>query len=216
MLYPGILNQNQLDVVNRLDFGIKSRIYLAGGTALALYLNHRTSVDLDFYSEEEIDNNEVLIKLQKIFNNLTVKLHQKRTLFLTINEVDFSLFYYPYKLIRKTEKYKKIEIASIEDVLAMKVGALVQRGKRRDFIDLYYLLQKFSLEEILKLTLKKFPGYQEMLVLRALIFFEDAEDEDLQRGIRIFDKNFSWKMAKEKIFDEVRKYQLSMINKPHL
>lgn len=216
MLYPEILNKNQLDVISRLDFGIKNKIYLAGGTALALYLNHRTSVDLDFYTERQIDNNEVLVKLQKLFNNSVVKLHQKSTLFLTINKVDFSLFYYPYKLIAKTEAYKKIEIASTEDIAAMKVGALVQRGKRRDFIDLFYLLQKFSLGEILKFTLKKYPGYQEMLVLRALIFFDDAEDEDLQRGIRIFDDNFSWKNAKGKIFDEVRKYQLSMINKSNL
>lgn len=213
MLYPEILNQNQLDVVSKLNFDIKSKIYLAGDTALALYLNHRTSIDLDFYSEKEIDNNEVLFKLQKTFNNPTVKLHQKRTLFLTINGVDFSLFYYPYKLIGKTELYKNFEIASLEDIAAMKVGALVQRGKRRDFIDLYYLLQKYSLNEILKFTLKKYPGYQEMLVLRALIYFEDAEDEDLQRGIRIFDKNFSWKNTKEKIFNEVRKYQLSMFKK---
>ena len=213
MLYPGILNQNQLDVISKLDFGIKSKIYLAGGTALALYLNHRTSVDLDFYTEKDIDNNEVLIKFHKIFNNSTVKLHQKKTLFLTINGVDFSLFYYPYKLIGKTEANNKVEIASLEDITAMKVGALVQRGKRRDFIDLFYLLQKFSLEKILRFTLKKYPGYQEMLILRALIFFKDAEDEDLQRGIRIFDKNFSWEKAKEKIFDEVRKYQLSMFKK---
>lgn len=213
MLYPEILNKNQLSVIEKLNFDNKHAIYLAGGTALALHLNHRTSVDLDFYSEKDVDNNEVLVKLQKLFNNPVVKLHQKRTLFLTINEVDFSLFYYPYKLIGKNETYKKIKIASLKDIAAMKVGALVQRGKRRDFIDLFYLLQKFSLREILRFTLKKYPGYQEMLVLRALIFFKDAEDEDLQRGIRIFDKNFSWEKAKEKIFGEVRKYQLSMFKK---
>lgn len=213
MLYPEILNQNQLDIIDKLDFEKENKIYLAGGTALALYLNHRTSVDLDFYTEGEIDNNEVLIKLQNTFDNLIVNLHQKNTLLLTIINTDTSLFYYPYELIGKTEIYKKIEIASIEDVAAMKIGALVQRGKRRDFVDLYYLLQKFSLDEILKFTLKKFPGYQEMLVLRALIFFEDAEDEDLQRGIRIFDKSFSWTKAKESIFEKVKKYQLSMFKK---
>ncbi len=213
MLYPEILNQNQLDIIDELDFDRKNKIYLAGGTALALYLNHRTSVDLDFYTEREIDNNEVLVKLQNTFDNLVVNLHQKNTLLLTIINTDTSLFYYPYGLIGKTETYKKIEIASIEDVAAMKVGALVQRGKRRDFVDLFYLLQKFSLDEILKFTLKKFPGYQEMLVLRALIFFEGAEGEDLQRGIRIFDKNFSWTKAKEKIFEEVKKYQISMFKK---
>ncbi len=213
MLYPEILNKNQLSVIEKLNFDKAYGIYLAGGTALTLHLNHRTSVDLDFYTDRKIDNNEILIKLQETFSNLTISLHQKNTLFSKINDVDFSLFYYPYKLIGKTKLFKDIKIASVEDIAAMKVGALVQRGKRRDFIDLFYLLQKFSLEKILRFTLKKYPGYQEMLVLRALIFFKDAEDEDLQRGIRIFDKNFSWEKAKEKIFDEVRKYQLSMFKK---
>jgi len=213
MLYPEILNQSQLDIIDKLDFDRENKIYLAGGTALALYLNHRTSVDLDFYTEKELDNNKILVKLQNTFSNLIVNLHQKNTLLLTVNNTDTSLFYYPYRLIGNTETYKKIEIASIEDVAAMKVGALVQRGKRRDFVDLFYLLQRFSLDEVLKFTLKKFPGYQEMLVLRALIFFEDAEDEDLQRGIRIFDSNFSWTKAKELIFEEVKKYQLSMFKK---
>lgn len=213
MLHPQILNQNQINVLGKLTFDKNSGIYLAGGTALALYLNHRTSVDLDFYSEKEIDNNIILANLQKHFEKTVVTVQQKNTLIANIEGVDFSLFHYPYNLIGKTAPFQDIEVASIEDVAAMKIGALVQRGKRRDFIDLYYLLKEFSLNEILRFTLKKFPGYQEMLVLRALIFFDDAEDEDLQRGVRVFNVNFSWEEAKKTIFEEVKKFQLSMLKK---
>jgi len=89
--------------------------------------------------------------------------------------------------------------------------AISMRGKRRDFIDAFYLLKRFSLDEIIRLTLKKYPNYQPLVILKGLIFFADAEDEEIGRGIKIFDKDFSWKGAKEKILEEVKKYQLLMI-----
>jgi hypothetical protein len=74
-------------------------------------------------------------------------------------------------------------------------------------------LEKYSLKKLIDFTLKKYPGFQEEIILKALIYFEDAEEEELERGIKILDKNFSWKKAKEKIFSEVRRYQLAMIKK---
>ena len=84
----------------------------------------------------------------------------------------------------------------------------MHKEEKDDFIDLF-IYSKNSVLKILRFTLKKYPGYQEMLILRALIFFKDAEDEDLQRGIRIFDKNFSWEKAKEKFL-----MRLENINSP--
>lgn len=69
LLHPEILNQNQIDIINKLSFNREDLIYLSGGTALALYLNHRSSVDLDFYSENKFDNNKILINLQKPFKD---------------------------------------------------------------------------------------------------------------------------------------------------
>ena len=95
----------------------------------------------------------------------------------------------------------------------MKMVAISMRGTRRDFIDAYYLLQKFSLSEIIDFTIKKYPSYQPMVILKGLIYFNDAEDEDLSRGIKVLDNDFSWGVAKKKIFEEVEKYQQSIINK---
>lgn len=95
----------------------------------------------------------------------------------------------------------------------MKIAAVIQRGIQRDFIDIYYLLKKYPLKKLINLTLKKYPGYQEQLVLRALIYFKEAEEKNGKRPIKIFDKNFSWEKAKKEIFEKVREYQLGIIKK---
>lgn len=100
-----------------------------------------------------------------------------------------------------------------EDITAMKIATIVQRGTKRDFVDIYYLLEKYPLKKIISFTLKKYPSYQKMLLLKALIYFKDAEKEEERREIEVFDKDFSWEKAKEKILREVRKYQLKMIKK---
>lgn len=213
MLHPKILNRNQVQVVKRLDFLKGWNFYLAGGTALALQIGHRTSLDFDFYSNENFKSQDILPNFQQRFENLVIKRAVEDNLFVDIKEVGLSFFYYPYKLLKSKVKFEELELASIEDIAAMKLVAIVQRGKRRDFVDIYYLLQKYSLEKLVKFTVKKYPGYQNMLIIRALIFFDDAEEEELERGIRILDPNFSWEKAKQKIFAEVKKYQLAMIKK---
>jgi len=212
MFYPRVLNKNQKKILNYLDF-FPQDIYLAGGTGLALQLGHRTSVDFDFYSLKSFKVEEILFEFQKKFKNLVVRQVIKDTLILNIFNIDLSLFYYPYKLIKPLLSYRQIKIATAEDIAAMKIVSIIQRGKRRDFIDIFYLLGKYSLKQLINFTLKKYPGFQEGVILKALIYFEDAEEEELERRIEVFDKNFSWKKAKEKIFSEVRRYQLAMIKK---
>lgn len=211
MLHPGVLSEKQQKVLKSLSFLGKEGIYLAGGTALALYLNHRTSIDLDFYSQKSFRPEKMLSEFKKRFPTVLLGQTLEDTLIITIEGIGLSLFYYPYKLIGPLVFFETISLASIEDIAAMKIAAIVQRGTRRDFIDVFYLLEKYSLEEIVKFVLWKYPGYQEMLILRALAYFEDAEEEGLERGIKIFAKNFSWEKTKERIFEEVKKYQLRML-----
>lgn len=211
-MYPKILNKNQSGIIKKLEFLKDFGLYLAGGTALALQLGHRTSVDFDFYTQSNFDAEKVVPYFTKYFNNFKVRRIMNDTLLSTVGETDLTFFYYPYKLIGPFVKFESINLASIKDIVAMKIAAIVQRGKRRDFIDVYYLLQKYSLEEILNLTVEKYPGYQIMMALKSLIYFDDAEKEDyLGRKIEIFDKDFSWEKTKKKIFEEVKKYQLAMI-----
>ncbi|PIP57311.1 hypothetical protein COT08_01665 [Candidatus Woesebacteria bacterium CG07_land_8_20_14_0_80_44_9] len=211
MIYGNILGKNQIRILEKLK-NLPAGTYLAGGTALALQLGHRTSFDFDFYTGSHFEPTILLEKIKNAFQKVSVERVVKDTLLLNVDGVGFSLFFYPYKLIGRLIPYKNIKVASVEDICAMKMVAISMRGKRRDFVDVYYLLKKYSLAQLMKFTLKKYPAYQPMIVLKGLLYFEDAEDEDLSRGIKIFDPDFSWKEAKRVITREVEEYQQVLLN----
>ncbi len=92
-----------------------------------------------------------------------------------------------------------IFIASIEDIAAMKALAIAQRGKRRDFIDIYHLIKLFGLKKILSWAKEKYPTYQDLIFLKGLTYFEDAEKEERSTP--------TWDQIKKEIIAEVKKYQ---------
>ncbi len=209
-----VLNSNQIEVISKLGFLKKQNVYLGGGTALAIQKGHRTSVDLDFFSETEPNMQLVVAELQKEIENIVVRRAEKHTMFAEALGTDISLFYYPYKMLNSFVEVGSLYLASVEDIAAMKIAAIIQRGTRRDFIDTFYLLNEFSLKRVLELTKEKFSGYQETMALIALNHFKDAESEDeTAREIKVFDQNFSWDEAKKVITEEVEKYQLAMLKK---
>src|SRR3972149_11012171 len=212
MIYKNILREDQLKLLSNLKF-LPKQSYMAGGTALALQLGHRTSLDFDFYSPQHLEIEKLIADFQKEFGSVRVQRTAKDTIILEIDGVSFSLFYYPYKLISAPINFENVRLARLEDIAAMKMIAISMRGKRRDFIDVYFLLKRFSLEKMINITLKKYPSYQPMVILKGLIYFQDAALVDVSRKIEIFDKNFSWEAAKKKIFEEVKEYQLSMLKK---
>jgi predicted nucleotidyltransferase component of viral defense system len=205
-----LLNPNQKLVFENIGFTRKYGLYLAGGTALIFYLGHRTSLDFDFYTEKEFEKGELLkiLKNELKSKKLTTKVLRdfKNTCELLINNVHLSCFYYPYPLIGKLKKLNNVLIASIQDISAMKALAIGQRGTKRDFIDIYYLIKIFGLKKILSWAKKKYPEYSEMVFLKGLVYFEDAEKEE--RNIEIVDKSITWLKIKKEIIEEVRKYQL--------
>lgn len=211
MIYKKILSDNQLKLIEKIK-DLPRQYYMAGGTALALQLGHRTSLDFDFFTNEHFEIEKVLANLERNFDEIKVERTAKDTLILEIDGVSFSLFYYPYGLIRPLVDFENIKLASLEDIAAMKMIAISTRGKRRDFIDAFYLLEKFNLGEIIKMTLRKYPSYQVMVILKGLIYFKDAEADEVSRKIEIFDTNFSWEAVKKKITEEVGKYQAKMIS----
>jgi len=211
MIFDNILSEKQKEVLDKIK-NLPEGSYMAGGTALALQLGHRTSLDFDFYVKTDFNSEILFAEMRSIFSNLKLERTAKGTLILDADDVSFSIFRYPYDLIDSLVEFKNIKLASIKDVAAMKMIAISTRGTRRDFIDVYFLLQKFNLGEVLKFTLEKYPGYQQMVILKGLIYFKDAEDEDLSRGITVLDKNYSWEKTKDFIKKEAEKYQLEMIN----
>ncbi|MFZ2664035.1 MAG: nucleotidyl transferase AbiEii/AbiGii toxin family protein [Patescibacteria group bacterium] len=151
--------------------------YLGGGTALALQLGHRKSVDLDFFSQNYPAQELLLQHLNKY--KPTVIQQDKGTLDVFIDKVKISFFEYKYPLLERTIKYKEIELAQLLDIACMKIAAISQRGTKKDFVDLYVLLQKYSLNEILKAFEKKYKkvNYHRLHILKSLVYFDDADSD---------------------------------------
>lgn len=186
-----------------LDFA-----YLAGGTALALRLGHRKSLDLDFFTPEKFDEQIILAYLQKT-GQYKVQQTAWRTVKGLLFQISFGLFYYNYPSLDKTDSFLGINIASLKDIAAMKINAVEGRGSKRDFIDLYFLSQNFSLEEMLKFYDLKYHCLKEHKynILKSLNYFEDAESEDSPKMI----KEINWGKIKEFFQKESKRLSSGLI-----
>lgn len=185
------------------DSGVLSGAYLAGGTACALQLGHRVSLDLDFFSEKEFNTEIILGQLKKL-PGFKFDQTEQWTILGSFPKVKFSYFYYQYGLIKKPVLFSKTNLASLEDIAAMKIDAICSRGKKRDFIDLYFLIEKFSSEHILKYYEKKFGKLSNNIVhiMRSLDYFVDADaDDDPQMLIPV-----DWEEVKEFFRKETKRF----------
>ena len=174
----------------------KDGLYLAGGTALALQLGHRTSLDFDFYSEHDFEPLRQIEKLDLPPGKIKLTTQTRGTLLGLAGGVQISAFYYPYQLLKPPQDTPFLALASLQDIAAMKVLAIAQRGKRRDFVDLYFLCREFSLSEILKFAARKYPSFDIYTGLRGLLFFDDADQEKPRLGVRP-KKQAAWETVKQ-------------------
>ena len=189
--------KSTLAILGKADI-LPPKTYLAGGTALAIQLGHRISYDLDFFTNENFDRQTILPKLGQL--QFSLEREDKGTILGKINETKFSLFYYPYPLISETLNYQDIQIANIQDIAAMKVDAISGRGKRRDFIDLYYISKQISLSDSLELYDKKYKklSTNKFHILKSLDYFVDA---DAESESEVLIEDYSWNKVK-KFFQE--------------
>jgi len=172
------LDSKQLDLLNRISEikKVTDTFYLAGGTALALLLGHRKSYDFDFFSENKFDAQEYEKIIVNHFGG-TITSISDDTINGEINNISISFFLYPYKLLREFEKYRDINLTSIEDLACMKCKAISQRNTKRDFYDIYEILKKMQPLELKNHLLEKFNvnGNSFYHLNRALLYFEEAE-----------------------------------------
>lgn len=163
--------------------------YLAGGTALALHLGHRFSVDLDFFSEREgtVDR-KMRSALKRKFRGQSLELtdDQDATFVAKLRGVGLSFFELDaHPLIEATLDVEGVRIASIREIGAMKLAAVFGRASRKDFVDLYFILQNETLENLFRVAAKKYPLVPSFpyLALRGMAFFDDAEKLDMPQMI---------------------------------
>lgn len=118
--------------------------------------------------------------------------------------------YFQRKGLLKND-FTPIKLAYYEDIAAMKIVAIIQRAKQRDFFDLYYLIKKMGLTKIISATYKKYPWYEEnnQIILKALTFFEEADQDEEIKRITILDKALNWERVKKEITIEVKRFMAS-------
>lgn len=139
---------------------LPARTYLAGGTAVAIYLDHRVSVDIDLFTEEDFYCGPIISSIEQSHAIIVTNAADRNTLIANVDNIKFSLFHYPYPLFKPlvTNPDYDIELASPEDIAAMKAVAIVQRGIARDFVDLRALMLSFeiSLYDLMTAIQKKY------------------------------------------------------------
>lgn len=181
---------------------------LVGGTALALQYGHRSSVDLDFFGSFSPEKDELFDVLTSYADVQTIKDSPKIKIFFMDNiKVDF-VNYSIYPWIDNTVEEEGLRLASPKDIAAMKINAVEGRGSKKDFIDIYFLLQHFSLSEILDFYSRKYPNYSIYRALKSLIYFADADPRDMPTMF----EDVSWEEIKVSIKKQVVEYESSANN----
>jgi predicted nucleotidyltransferase component of viral defense system len=160
------------------------QMYLAGGTAVALHLGHRLSIDFDFFTPLEIDSLQWHKRLQNAYATdfkLSTEKIEKNTLVMNLNDTGFSIFQYPYPLIEEpvSDAGLPLPVASLLDLACMKLIAVNQRGTCKDFIDLKFIMENegFALSTLLQAISRKYAVGEEMSfqIKKSLVYFDDAE-----------------------------------------
>jgi hypothetical protein len=178
---------------------------LVGGTALALRYGHRSSVDLDLFYHENFDHELVIEELGAIFRD-SFEYKQQNTqfgIFCFIENVKVDIVYFPHLPIAQIETVNHTIMYNNADIAAMKIQAILGRGKKKDFWDLYELFKHYSLQQMMSWHKQKYPS--QMLAIsipHAITYFVDAEESDTPISF----KNQSWEDVKKGISKVVSDY----------
>ena len=154
---------------------------LVGGTALSLLYGHRKSDDLDLFSNKPFENNNIINPLKNKFQH-RFSLEEKAPrfgIFCFIDDVKIDIIRHPHPLIRPLLNIDGIRMFSTEDIIAMKVQAILGRGKKKDFWDVAELLQHFSVADFIKFHKEKYATQNLIITVpQAITYFADAEESE--------------------------------------
>ncbi|MEP7169355.1 MAG: nucleotidyl transferase AbiEii/AbiGii toxin family protein [Bacteroidota bacterium] len=174
---PQLISEETFLLIQQLQsLPFLNGFHLIGGTALTLQLGHRNSIDIDLFTQNNFDTVYLAEKLSEKFK-IVKDTEFKNTLLSRINniKVDFIKHNYPYVHTPVTEE--GITFLSREDISAMKLNAISQSGKRlKDFIDIYFLLNYFSLSSMIDYFQIKYPQTNPLIPLKAINYFEDIDE----------------------------------------
>ena len=205
MLEKEATDQSTLELLTQLQGkDYLEGFYLAGGTGLALIFGYRKSADIDLFSNFNFDSESILESLSADFP-FRLYFTAINTIKGSIAEVKVDILAHRYTLIRDPRTIDGIRILSVEDIASMKLNAISVSGQRvKDFIDIYYLLDQYSVEEMLGFYKEKYTRYNEVNVLKSLIWFDDIDLADWP--ILLKDPDLKWDKIKKRLLEATKRY----------
>jgi hypothetical protein len=201
MLHRAAVDQKALELLERLmRFPPLDGFYLAGGTALALQLGHRISIDLDLFDPGPFDHRALSQSLKGSFT-FDIIGEAENTLNCIFNGCKVDMIGYRYPLVGNLISEDSFRLASLADIGCMKLSAIASRGMKRDFFDLFFLLRHFSLGQLLGYFGRKYDSAEKFHVIKSLSYFDDAESDPQPRMLI----PVTWDEVKSVLVAEVRK-----------
>lgn len=202
MLHYETINPDTLELLKKIQSRkMFAGVRLVGGTALALQIGHRKSIDLDLFGTIDYPLDEIVTEISD-FADARPLSSSKSMRFLIVDGVKVDIVNYPYDWIDEPVREDGLVLAGVKDISAMKLAAITNRGTKKDFIDLYFLLRIFSLNELFDFYLQKYSDAQLFTVLKSLTYFEDAETDPMP----LMEENIEWRDIKASIVKTVNQY----------
>ena len=165
---------------------------LVGGTAVALYLGHRRSIDFDLFSQDEFDNEEIRSIIRKDFNIEKTFIEKPGELTILVNGVKITFFKYPFEINFDESFEDIIKLPDLIILASMKAHSLGRRAKWKDYVDLFFIFKKYSLKQLTQKAKKIFKGeFNERLFREQLAYFNDidySESIDFMKGYETSDE----------------------------
>jgi len=192
------------------DILTKYNAILAGETALALHMGHRISLDLDFFTDIEFRVESIISDIRKTGHNFRLISEGEIYLIVEIDGIKTSLFKYDYPFLKKPVIYKGIQIAGILDTASMKVIAISQRGTKRDFVDLYFILQEMPFHKIADHMVRRFgkERINPVHIGKSFVYFSDADSNPEPQYMK--GRDINWDKVKKFLRNHVKQFVLDL------
>ncbi len=202
MLQTRTVEPGTLELLKQLMLlPLSEPFFLVGGTALALQLGHRMSIDLDLFTTEPFNSSTLLETLATEFK-ISIELEEPNMLITNIEGIKVDFVKMGYPILFPTLLVEGIQMLDLRDIAPMKLKAIAQRGSKKDFFDIYFLLNIMPLETMISLFRQKFKMHEVFHILKSLSYFEDAEQS---ANPVVFDKSVTWKKVKVSINEAVKR-----------
>ena len=187
-----------------------SEFLLVGGTNLSLRFGHRISVDLDLFTNESFDRDDVYRGILRSLPQSILLDQRKQTIWLAIDSVKVDLILHQYAYLEGVENIDGIRFLSVEDIIPMKLEAMATRGVKKDFWDIAELLNHFGLSQMLDFYQRKYPNSDPGHVLLAMTYFDDAEVEKVDPQSLT---DITWQQVKDRMRLTVNEYVKSSLKR---